>query len=100
MCPDLEFIIDGTEHPIRRPKDKAKQKEYYSGKKGCHTVKNNVVSERSTKKMKVLSTTCEGKNTIRSWLMNKRFPFQKAAKSGRILAFKGTNPKVSPRINP
>jgi hypothetical protein len=36
MYPDLEFIIDGTERPIRRPKDKAKQKEYYSGI--CHNL--------------------------------------------------------------
>ena len=100
MCPDLEFIIDGTERPIRRPKDKTKQKEYYSGKKGRHTVKNNVVTERSTKKVRVLSATCEGKNTTRSWLTSKQFPFQKAAKSGRTRAFKDMNPKVSPPINP
>jgi Helix-turn-helix of DDE superfamily endonuclease len=32
-CPGLEFIIDGTERPIRRPKDPEKQKQNYSGKK-------------------------------------------------------------------
>lgn len=61
MYPNLEFIIDGTERSIRRPKNKAKQKEYYSGKKGRHTVKNNVVTEKPTRKVKVLSATCEGK---------------------------------------
>jgi hypothetical protein len=50
ICPALEFIIDRTEHPIRRPKDKAKQKENYGGKKKRHTLKNNVVTEKSTKK--------------------------------------------------
>ena len=40
-CPGLEFIIDGTERPIRRPKDPEKQKQNYSGKKKRHTVKNN-----------------------------------------------------------
>ena len=29
----LEFIIDGIERRINRPKDKEAQKEYYSGKK-------------------------------------------------------------------
>ena len=50
MCPALEFIIDGTERPIRRPKDKTRQKENYSGKKKRHTLKNNVVAEKRTKK--------------------------------------------------
>ena len=38
-CPGLEFIIDGTERPIRRPKDKKKQESHYSGKKKRHAVK-------------------------------------------------------------
>lgn len=44
VCPGLaEFIVDGSERPIRRPKDQEKQKKakkYYSGKKKHHTVKN------------------------------------------------------------
>ena len=59
-CPSLEFIIDGTERPINRPKDKDKQKRYYSGKKKHHTVKNNIVTERGGKVM-YLSGTYEGK---------------------------------------
>ena len=35
-CPSMEFIIDGTERSIQRPKDKQHQREYYSGKKKCH----------------------------------------------------------------
>ena len=42
-CPSLEFIIDGTERPINRPKDKEKQKSYYNGKKKSYTVKNNII---------------------------------------------------------
>lgn len=41
--PDVFAIGDGTEQPIQRPKDKKKQKAYYSGKKKRHTVKNQVV---------------------------------------------------------
>ena len=61
MCPDLEFIIDGTERSIRRPKNKEKQESHYSGKKKRHTVKNNIVTEKRTKRVKVLSATSEGK---------------------------------------
>ena len=32
-CPELAFIIDGTERRRQRPVDKEEQKSYYSGKK-------------------------------------------------------------------
>lgn len=59
-CPELVFLIDGTERPINRPKDKDKQKTYYSGKKKGHTVKNNVITNRDGKVL-YLSDTYEGK---------------------------------------
>lgn len=60
-CPELEFAIDGTERPIQRPGNKDKQKEYYSGKKKRHTVKNNVITNFQTRKIEYLSKTYEGK---------------------------------------
>ena len=60
-CPGLEFIIDGTERPIRRPKDRDRQHQCYSGKKKRHTVKNNVVTDKRTRKIVILRPTCEGK---------------------------------------
>lgn len=42
LYPDLKAIVDGTEQPIERPKDKEKQKTYYSGKKKQHTIKKQV----------------------------------------------------------
>ena len=60
-CPSLEFIIDGTERAINRPKDKDDQKDYYSGKKKCHTVKNNLITERGGKVM-YLSPTVAGRH--------------------------------------
>ena len=59
-CPSLEFIIDGSERAINRPKDKEDRKTYYSGKKKCHTVKNNVITHRGGKVV-FLSDTYEGK---------------------------------------
>jgi len=61
-CPTLEFIIDGTERRINRPKDKTKRDEHYSGKKKTTTVKNNIISERiAGGKVVYLSQTVEGK---------------------------------------
>ncbi|MGD1931801.1 MAG: transposase family protein [Leptolyngbyaceae cyanobacterium] len=59
-CPSLEFMLDGTERRINRPQDKADRKQYYSGKKKAHTVKNLVIHDRQGK-VRYLSDTYEGK---------------------------------------
>ena len=56
--PSLEFIIDGTERGINRPKHKESKKENYSGKKKAHTVKNNIITEMNGKVV-LLSDTYE-----------------------------------------
>lgn len=55
-----QVIIDGTERPICRPKDKQKQKESYSGKKRRHMSKNLAAVEKS-KRVLVLSQSTKGK---------------------------------------
>lgn len=42
--PELTFIIDGVEQPKRKPKDKQKRKDDYSGKKKRHTRKQLLTS--------------------------------------------------------
>lgn len=42
--PELTFIIDGVEQPKRKPKDKTKRKDDYSGKKRRHTRKQVLTS--------------------------------------------------------
>lgn len=59
-CPNLEFMIDGTERPINRPQDPDQQQDYYSGKKKRHSVKNNVLSQRGGK-IVFLSDTYSGR---------------------------------------
>jgi hypothetical protein len=54
------YFHDGTERPIQRPKDKGVQKEYYSGKKKQHTIKNLVVINALCKIL-FLTLTSEGK---------------------------------------
>ena len=49
------------ERPIQRPKNPERQRQFYSGKKKRHSIKNNLIIERRTRKIKGLSTTCEGK---------------------------------------
>ena len=44
---DKDFFHDGPERPIQRPKDPETQKAYYSGKKKCRTVKNNLIINES-----------------------------------------------------
>ncbi len=47
-CPGLEFLIDGTERPIRRPKDDDRRREDSSGKKKRPTSKNIVITAKAT----------------------------------------------------
>jgi len=61
-CPQLkEFIVDGTERPINRPKDPQDQQKYYSGKRKRHTIKNQVIIHPKTRKILHISKTVEGK---------------------------------------
>ena len=41
------IIIDATERPCRRPQHARRQKNYYSGKKHAHTLKNTIISEEN-----------------------------------------------------
>jgi hypothetical protein len=45
--PELEFLIDGVEQPKRKPRDKRKRKDDYSGKKKHHTRKQIITGTRS-----------------------------------------------------
>lgn len=45
--PELEFLIDGVEQPKRKPQNKQKRKDDYSGKKKRHTRKQVVTGTRS-----------------------------------------------------
>ena len=53
------LLIDGTERPMQRNKDKKAQKEAYSGKSKQHSVKNNIVATADGQ-IKWLSETYPG----------------------------------------
>ena len=58
-CPDLAFVLDGTERPVRRPQAEPAQREHYSGRRKTHTVKNVVIV--AGRKVAVLSATRPGR---------------------------------------
>ena len=47
LIPGNVIIPDGTETPIQRPTDNETQKEFYSGKKKRHTVKNTIIINKN-----------------------------------------------------
>jgi hypothetical protein len=57
-CPELKLILDGTDRPVRRPRDPQQQKDNYSGRKRRHVVKNLVLT--SERAVEYLSPTAPG----------------------------------------
>lgn len=102
-CPSLEFMIDGTERPINRPKDKGKQESYYSGKKKSHTVKNNLITERGGKVL-YLSRTYEGKRHDKKIADEENYGFPPGSKLLQDTGFQGYRPAgvtiVQPKKKP
>jgi hypothetical protein len=92
QCPGLEFIIDGTERPIQRPKDKRRQRELYSGKNKRHTVKNVVIVDRCTRQIKALSRTRPGKTGDKRVTDEEEYRFPKRSKLWKDTGFQGYEP--------
>lgn len=91
-CPGLEFIIDATERPIQRPKDKDRKKTHYSGKKKRHMVKNTVVNEKRTKKIKVLGKTQPGSKHDKQMAEEDDIPFPPKSKVRKDNGYQGYEP--------
>jgi hypothetical protein len=71
VCPDLRnFIVDGTEREIERPKDKIKQKDYYSGKNKQHAIKNQLIINPRSKRILHVTTTIPAKTHDKKALTN------------------------------
>jgi hypothetical protein len=90
-CPSLEFIIDGTERPLNRPKDKEDRKTYYSGKKKAHTLKNNVITQRGGKVL-FLSDTYEGKKHDKKIADEAGYQFPEGSTLWQDSGFQGYRP--------
>src|SRR5204862_2804225 len=57
---ELGVLTDGTERPIRRPKDDEQQKEHYSGKKKRHTNKHVTITHPKTQRILAVSLEAPG----------------------------------------
>jgi hypothetical protein len=99
-CPALEFIIDGTERPIQRPKDPKRQKECYSGKKKRHTVKNVVITEKRTGKIKALSKTVEGKKHDKTATDDQQYRYPDKSSIWKDTGFQGYEPQNTTTYQP
>jgi hypothetical protein len=92
MCPGLEFIIDGSERPIQRPKDKQRQREYYSSKKKRHMVKNVTIGDLRTRKIIALSRTRPGKTSDKRTANEEDYHFPARSKLWKDMGFQGYEP--------
>jgi hypothetical protein len=57
---ELGVLTDGTERPIRRPKDETKENEHYSGKKKRHTSKHVPIVHPKTQRILAVSEEAPG----------------------------------------
>jgi hypothetical protein len=57
---ELGVLTDGTERPIRRPKDDEQQKKHYSGKKKRHTSKHVTITHPKTQRILAVSEEAPG----------------------------------------
>jgi DDE superfamily endonuclease len=99
-CPGLEFLIDGPERPVRRPKDKARQKANYSGQKKRHTRQNNVITDKATGKIKGLSPTVEGNRPAKKLADEQPWAFPKGTQLWKDTGFQGYEPKNAEPFQP
>src|SRR5215218_3785901 len=91
-CETQHSIIDGTERPIQRPKNKQRQREFYSGKKKRHTVKNVTIGDRRTRKIKALSRTRSGKTSDKRIADEEDYRYPARSKLWKDTGFQGYEP--------
>lgn len=90
---EQEYAIDGTERRRQRPKDQEEQKKYYSGKKKAHTYKNNLLVEISSRKVKYLSKTVEGKRHDKKLAEESELEFPPNSVLYQDIGFQGYEPE-------
>ena len=92
-CPDMEFLIDGTERPIRRPKDSQRRRDDYSGKKKRHTKKNIVITDKPTGKILGLGPTRPGSRHDKACADEDGYVFPKGSTLYKDSGFQGYEPE-------
>src|SRR5262245_28880955 len=88
--PDL--MIDGSERRRQRPKEHAKQKKHYSGKKKAHTDKNILLVNANTKKVVYLSPTVAGTTNDKKAADDAQITYPHNATLDKDTGFQGYEP--------
>lgn len=91
-CPAMEFLIDGTERPIRRPKDSQRRRDDYSGKKKRHTKKNLVITDEASGKVLGLGSTHAGRRHDKACADEDGFVFPEGSTLYKDTGFQGYEP--------
>lgn len=74
-CPDLQFLLDATERPIRRPQDRQRRLDCYSGKRRRHTIKNTILTDAQGRRILFVGTTAPGTTHDKTLLQEDAPPF-------------------------
>lgn len=99
-CPELAFLIDGTDRPIRRPKDSEARRKDYSGKKKRHTKKNIVITEKETGRVLGLGPTQPGSRHDKACADEEGYTFPKGSTLFQDTGFQGYEPKGATVVQP
>ena len=102
------LTIDGSERRRQRPKEHAKQKAHYSGKKKAHTDKNILLVNANTKKVVYLSPTVAGTTHDKKATDDAQLTYPHNATLDKDTGFQGyepagiqtRQPKKSPKAKP
>ena len=92
-CPELAFIIDGTDRPIRRPQDSEARRKDYSGKKKRHTKKNIVITEKATGEVLGLGATQPGSKHDKACVDEENYTFPPGSTLFQDTGFQGYAPE-------
>ena len=82
-------LIDGTERPIRRPKEPPKQQEDYSGKKKRHTKKHLTITHPQTQYILATSEEAPGSTHDKKMLDESHLTCQESLPIGPDSGFQG-----------
>src|SRR5947209_16003336 len=86
---ELGVLIDGTERPIRRPKEPTKQQEDYSGKKKRHTLKHLTITHPQTQYILATSEEAPGSKHDKKMLDESQLSCQEPLPIGADSGFQG-----------
>jgi hypothetical protein len=92
-CPELVFLIDGTDRPIRRPQDSESRRKDYSGKKKRHVKKNIVITEMATGKVLGLGATQPGSKHDKACVDEEGYSFPPGSTLFQDTGFQGYAPQ-------